>query len=65
MIFSGCKNEAKLGIFAGSASSYQSFNKFYSKVIKEYHGVEEHPREAKLESVTFDSFSDEEAKMIV
>ena len=40
MIFSGCKfPESKIGCYAGSMDSYSTFNKFFDKIIEDYHGL--------------------------
>ena len=39
LIFSGIKNQnSKIGVYAGSRSSYKTFNKLFDKIIEEYHG---------------------------
>ena len=44
-IFSGVKNlDSGIGCYAGSHDSYSTFDKFFDKIIREYHG---HDRFAK------------------
>jgi len=38
-IFSGVKNlDSGIGVYAGSADSYLTFNKLFDPIIQEYHG---------------------------
>jgi arginine kinase len=38
-IFSGIKNiDSSIGVYAGSAHSYECFNKLFDPIINEYHG---------------------------
>ena len=68
-IFSGVKNlDSGIGCYAGSHDSYKCFNKFFDKIIEEYHqhGVDaQHKSEMQSEGLTNADLAEDEAAMIV
>ena len=68
-IFSGVKNlDSGIGLYAGSADSYNCFNKLFDKVIQDYHGHgvdAKHTSDMKADDLENADFTEEDAAMVV
>ena len=67
-IFSGCKNvDSGIGVYAGSADSYNAFKPFFDRIIMEYHGhgpFDQHVSNMDASQLNCPPFSEEEAALI-
>jgi arginine kinase len=68
-IYSGVKNlDSGIGVYAGSHDSYKCFNKFFDKVVEDYHGHgvdAKHQSEMQSAGLTGAELAEDEAAMIV
>jgi len=68
-IYSGVQNlDSGIGVYAGSHDSYKCFNKFFDKVVEDYHGHgvdAKHMSEMKSSDLHGQELAEDEAAMIV
>ena len=67
-VFSGCKNlDSGIGVYAGSADSYNAFSDFFDKIIMDYHKhspTDQHVSDMDASSLQCPPFDEERAAMI-
>ena len=67
-VFSGCQNvDSGIGCYAGSADSYSTFNKFFDKIVEDYHGhkpSDKHVSNMDASKLNTPPFSEEEAALV-
>ena len=67
-LFSGCKNtDSGIGVYAGSADSYYTFEDFFDRIIEDYHKhkkTDKHASDMDATKLVAPPFSEEDAKMI-